>query len=92
MSLSKLHELMKNMEAWHAAVHGVVESPIGLREGTTTLARLIVIMVMVTTNKLHLHDMSIKVLSIPTMFYMLLSIGSEGDLKIAVKRRKGKIY
>ena len=90
MSLSKLHELMKNMEAWHAAVHGVVESPIGLREGTTKLARLIVIMVMVTTNKLHLHDMSIKVLSIPTMFYMLLSIGSEGDLKIAVKRRKAK--
>ena len=26
MNLSKLQEIVKNMEAWHAAVHGVAKS------------------------------------------------------------------
>ena len=32
MSLSKLRELVKNREAWHAAVHGVTKSQTQLRD------------------------------------------------------------
>ena len=32
MSLSKLREIVKDREAWHAAIHGVTKSRIWLRE------------------------------------------------------------
>ena len=36
MSLSKLWEIVKNREAWRAAVHEVTESRTQLSDGTTT--------------------------------------------------------
>ena len=36
MSLSKLQELVKDMEAWHAAVHGVTKNQTWLSNWTTT--------------------------------------------------------
>ena len=37
MSLSKLQEIMKDREAWHAAVHGVAQSRTGLRDWRTSI-------------------------------------------------------
>ena len=37
MSLSKLRKIVKNREAWHAAVHGVTKSWIWLSDWTTTM-------------------------------------------------------
>ena len=37
MSLSKLQEIVKNREAWHAAVHGVAKSQTQLSNWTTTM-------------------------------------------------------
>ena len=39
MSLSKLGEIVKYREAWHAAVHGVAKSWTGLRDWTPTTTR-----------------------------------------------------
>ena len=38
MSLSKLHEMVKDREAWRAAVHGVEKSQTRLSDLTTTPA------------------------------------------------------
>ena len=39
MSLSKLQEMVKNTEAWHAAVHGVTKSQTRLSDWTTTTSK-----------------------------------------------------
>ena len=35
MSLSKLREIVKDREAWHAVIHGVAKSHTGLSDWTT---------------------------------------------------------
>ena len=37
MSLSKLREMVKDREAWHAAIHGVAKRQTRLTDSTTTI-------------------------------------------------------
>ena len=39
-SLSKLQEMVKNREAWHATVHGVAESDMTKKLNTTTTSHM----------------------------------------------------
>ena len=39
MSLSKLRKIVKNREAWHAAVHGLTKSWMQLRDQKITISR-----------------------------------------------------
>ena len=41
MRLSKLLEMLKDREAWHAVVHGVAKSQTQLSDRTTNLARMV---------------------------------------------------
>ena len=41
MSLSKLWEMVKDREAWHAEIHGVTKSQTGLSDWTTTTTTLV---------------------------------------------------
>ena len=40
-NLGKLHETVRDREAWHAAVHGVTKSQIRLGDSTTTTTKLL---------------------------------------------------
>ena len=43
MSLGKLQKIVKDREAWHAAVHGVAKSWTSLSDRTTTIGHKIIL-------------------------------------------------
>ena len=55
MSLSKLREIVKDREAWHAAVHGITKSLTWLSDWTTTAGALFNITFLFTFSPLFLH-------------------------------------
>ena len=63
MSLSKLREIMKNREAWHAAVHGVTKSRTRLSDWTELCARQIA--KMSSWNMLLLFNHSVQLFETP---------------------------
>ena len=44
MSWSKLQEMVKDSEAWHAAVHGIAKSWTGLGDQTTTGSNMLILL------------------------------------------------
>ena len=49
MNLSKLQEMTKEREAWHAAVHGVTKSWTLLSNQTTTFKKFLPVLLMLRT-------------------------------------------
>ena len=72
MSMSKLWEIVKDREAWHAAVHGIAKSQTWFSEWTTT--KLVVIWFLYEfKDGIQPHAFN-KYLLMPTVFHVPLNI------------------